>query len=138
MSLDKIHSALIQAYVAAFPTLPTAYPNANFKPSTNKWAKIDFSPAQPFTFTLGDGGEDMQRGVLSVSLFYPQDTGTYDFYQDYSTLRGRFTGGKFFTFSGQSVWIRSCGVTAPVSDGAYLRGIVIIEWEATIARPVII
>ena len=139
MSVANIQSALITAYLDKFPTLPTAYPNVRFSPPSQgaKWAKIDFTASQPFVFTLGNGGEDMQRGLFVVSFFYPQDTGTFDFYTDVATMREQFVAGKFFTFGGIVTKIISSGANGPVSDGSWLRGMVTIEWESLLARTII-
>jgi len=134
MSLGKVQSAFVTAYVAAFPTRATSYPNAKFVPPTGAWVKFDFTPAQPFVFTLGSGGDDMQRGLVQLSFFYPQDTGTAAFYTDVGSCRTAFTAGKFFTYSGQTVKVISCGASGPVSDGPWLRGIVTVEWETLLKR----
>lgn len=137
MSLIKIQAAFVTAYITAFPSVPTAYPNVKFNPPAGKWVKFDFVPSPPFVFSLGNGGDDMQRGVVSLSFFYPQDTGTADFYDDFEICRSTFVAGKFFTYSDQSAKVISCGASGPVSDGPWLRGNVAIDWEALIKRTTI-
>lgn len=139
MSIASIQSALTKAYLDVFPVVATAFPNVSFSPPNNRerWVKIDFTPYQPFLFTLGVGGEDIQRGLFQLSFYYPQNIGTANYYADVETCRQQFVAGKTFTYNGQTVRVISCGARGSVSDGPWLLGIVSIEWEALLVRAII-
>lgn len=137
MSLSKIKSTLVNAYITGGFRLPTAYENRIFKPDNTKpWASIFIVPNQPTVATLGDAGTDNHDGFLQIDLNYPAGQGDGEILAKVDEIRAHFTAGKYFTLDNQTVVISSCGR----SQGRDVNGMyqinITINWYARTARGV--
>jgi len=141
MSFSSVQSALIAKWVAvnallADGPLETAYPNTKFSPPASgvPWAQVFLLANQPFVGSLGSSGEDEMSGILQIDLHYPLGEGVFDLNAAYDVIRDNFKAGTYLTYSTQWVLINSCGMEPPMSEGAYYKGMITIEWETRLTR----
>ena len=106
MSLKKINSALVSAYLAAYPSVPTSYEGVAFTPPQGKWAQVTNLPAGGDVVTLGTGGEDEIAGVFQIDVNVTEGTGTSVLLADLDTLKNYFIAGRWLTYQGQNVLVR--------------------------------
>ena len=137
MSIAKIRSALVQAFENGAFDLPTVYENTDsYTPQANTpWCQFIFIPNQPNVLTLGSTGEDEHTGLVRVLLNYPLDTGSGAALLKADEIRAVFKAGTTFTYDGQSVMVRSCGVNqvSEITDGFHTTAVT-ITWRALTAR----
>ena len=135
MSLLKIKSTLLQAYVDGAFGLSTAYENRQFEPTTGTpWAAVYVLPNQPSAFSLGSNGSDEHDGILQIDLNYPTGNGDGAVLAKADAIRAVFKHGVSFTLDSQAVSIRQCGRSgARIVDG-YFKEIITINWTARTLR----
>lgn len=124
MSVPKIRSALVQAFIAGafFDSSKVQWENKQFTPPADApWASVFFLPNNPSVATLGPDGTDEVDGFLQVDLNYPPDTGTADIDAKYDAMRLVFPAGARFTYSGTEVIIKSCGRSQGRVVGSFYR-----------------
>jgi len=135
MSLQNTKIALMTKLDSVLGGIPAEKENAHFiKPPDAKWAQVFFMPTQPTVFTLGAGGLDEYRGLVQVSIRYPEGTGTKDADDDCETFRSQFKAGTMLVYGGQEVKIISCGRNqGRLQDNWFLVAIT-ISWYALVPR----
>lgn len=112
MSLSKVNSALVQAFLATglFAQSKVQFENVLFTPPTGEpWAAVYFVPNTPEVSTLGEEGTDEATGFLQIDLNFPNNKGTAACNEAVDTLRNTFTAGKRFVYLGQELAILNCG-----------------------------
>lgn len=138
MSIAKIRSALIQAYMDCSLGLPTQYPNMQYQPTGGTWVSLSIINGRAFPATLGNGGADELRGILQISIHMEPNTGDGFYYNAVDTLRAKFIAGKAFTFDGTWVRVTSTSPRTTFYNPPYTTGVVEVEWESRINRNLII
>lgn len=83
----QVHTALRNALAAAFPAMPTAWPNEAFEPAKDAvddsgnavpWMRPTFKPGLSFTGELGLEGVDKRVGAYLIQVFTPDNCGAGD------------------------------------------------------------
>ena len=136
MSELKINAALVSAYRAVMPSLPTAFEGVAFTPATGtKWAALNNLRAGADVASLGVGGQDEHTGVLQIDVNVPEGTGTGELLADADTLRGYFIAGRSFTYQTQTVRVRRADVSQVRRVDGWLRVSVSVTYSAFTIRP---
>lgn len=92
MSLEKVQLGLISLYQTLTPEIPTAWDNRKFDPVRDSlWASVHFMPAGEEMATLGQGGTDLNFGILQINLNIPLGIGEKNTREKISSLRTCFS-----------------------------------------------
>lgn len=136
MSYLKIESALMKAVSEVGLTIPIQYPNQRFQvPDTGAWGQVFLIPNRPEIRTLGEGGYNIVTGLLQFTLRYPLGVGTAPYRSDFSLIAAKFKTG-YLTHDGQAVLVLTTGQEPIFFSDKYLVGVVSIQWESRIKRPI--
>lgn len=139
MSALKINAALVAAYRAILPTLPTAFEGVTFTSTVgSKWGQVANLRAGADVASLGVGGLDEHTGVLQIDISVPENTGTAALLRDADTLRAYFIAGRHFTYQDQTVRVRRADVSSIRRVDGWLRISVSVTYSAFTTRPEII
>lgn len=139
MSELRINAALVSAYRAVMPTLPTAFEGAPFTPPAGqKWGQLTNLRAGADVASLGVGGLDEHTGVLQIDISVPEGTGTGELLRNADTLRAYFVAGRHFTYQDQSVRVRRADVSSIRRVDGWQRISVSVTYSAFTTRPEII
>lgn len=123
MSLLAIRRALETQLLALTPAIETAAENVAFEPKVGTpHQRIHLLPNNPSSPTLGTAELIKEQGILQVSLYYPQNTGTKAALERAEAIRGQFPKGLTLTSGGVNVTIAQRGSIAPavMSDAWYV------------------
>lgn len=105
MSAALIRQALEVALAAMSPSLPTAYENAPYTPTTGTaWQRVNIMHAEPRPLEQG-GKLHEEPGFMQVTLFYPPNTGPAAAEARAELIRSTFKHGSQFTASGVTVTV---------------------------------
>lgn len=110
MSLEKTNSALVSAWLAAFPSdvLPTAFPNIAFTPpDSGLYAELAVVSASNSAATLGNEGDDEDIGYMQVVLNDDLGIGTANLNRTLDEIKVAFKNGRGFSYDGQTVIMNS-------------------------------
>lgn len=111
MSLSKVRSAMVQAYVEASLGLSYASENKVFTPPVNApWAEVTYLPGEPTLGSIGLKGMDELEGYLQVNINTPTNTGTELAMLKVDMLRAYFFAGRALTYQGQEVRVKGVGI----------------------------
>lgn len=136
MSALKINAALVAAYRAILPTLPTAFEGVAFTPVTgSKWGRVTNLRAGDDVASLGVGGMDESTGVFQIDVSVPEGAGTAELLRDADTLRAYFVAGRAFTYQSQAVRVRRADVSPIRRVDGWLRISVSVTYSAFTIRP---
>ena len=138
MSYGEIRSALVNGFTAALgtPLPPVEYENLDFVvPEDCKlWLSVAFVVADTTPVTLGDDGWDEVRGFLQVDINVPKGDGEVVVFQNVSTLRNYFKGGKGLTYKESAVVIVSSSPSPARIVGNWYRVSLTINFYSRIKR----
>lgn len=101
----------MQGYLDAMaPTPPpTEYENTKFQTPANVplWMSLSLLPVSSHAATLGDNGEDEEKGLFQIDINVPDGTNEKTLIQTADILKSFFTSGKSLTYNGVTVVILS-------------------------------
>jgi hypothetical protein len=118
MSAVSIRAALETALNAITPTLPIAWENVPFTPTTGiTYQRATLLFAQPDNSTMGDNFY-REQGFLQIDLCYPRDTGPLAANNRATLIRSTFKRGDSFIKSGIVTTIEATPEIRP----AYIDG----------------
>lgn len=108
MSYTNIRSAFA-AQLQTLPNLPAvAWENVTFTPVPGApYFKPSLLMSEPSQAALGDAGENEQRGVYQISIYFPSEGGEKGLYDYIDAIRSHFKRGTRLTHEGQSLTIRN-------------------------------
>jgi hypothetical protein len=110
MSVEKVRSALVTAYLEAVGNKPTQYTNVDFTPPNNlPWNAVHFAPNLPVPATCGPDGEDEFTGFLQVTCCCPSGRGEKPALDQVNLLLAKFKTGSKFAYQNQEVMVTSAG-----------------------------
>lgn len=139
MSALKINAALVTAYRAVMPSVPTAFEGVAFTPTTGqKWAQVTNLRAGDDVASIGVGGMDESTGVFQIDVNVPENTGTAVLLADADALRAYFVAGRLLTYQTQTVRVRRADVSPIRRVDGWLRISVSITYSAFTTRPEIL
>lgn len=121
MSLVAIRAALEVQLNAMTPALPTAFENANFTPPAAgaPYQAVNLLPAEPDNNVFGPNFQ--QRGLLQVTLSYPQAAGPAAAAARAELIRAQFPRGLSVTAGGITATIEKTPEVGPalIVDARY-------------------
>jgi hypothetical protein len=128
--------------VAGLPTIPAAsigWENRLFEPAEkNPWASVFYRPNIPTTRTLGPCGSDQITGFVQIDFNIAPNGETKTLTDWEEKGRIYFHPGRFFTYSGQSVIVASCGMSAGRHVDNFYRKSLTIAFRSYIKRSEVI
>lgn len=134
MSYPDVTAALEVHLASMTPALETAWENVKTSATTEPFQWVNFLPAEPENPTLGSDFY-RERGIMQVTLSYPQLGGAGDVRARAEAIREWFPRGASFASGSVTVHIDrtpSIGTARPV-DGRFLLP-VSIRYRADIYR----
>lgn len=139
MSALKINAALVTAYRAVLPSIPTAFEGVAFAPTVGqKWAQVTNLRAGDDVASLGVGGQDESTGVFQIDVSVPENTGTAALLADADTLRAYFVAGRLFTYQTQTVRVVRADISSCRRVDGWLRISASVTYSAFTTRPEIL
>lgn len=121
MSLVAVRAALEQRLAAMAPALETAWENANFTPPAAgaPYQAVNLLPAEPDNNVFGPNFQ--QRGLLQVTLSYPQAKGVIEAAPRAELIRAQFPRGLSLTAGGITTTIEKTPEIGPalIVDARY-------------------
>jgi hypothetical protein len=105
MSYALIRQALEVRLNALTPPLPTAWENSSFIQPVTAFQRVSLLPANTSNPTFGDTLAE-EKGILQVTLCYPQGNGPVDAMTRAELLRAWFPRGLSISAGGITVRIR--------------------------------
>lgn len=137
-----IRTALMNTVFNAGLTYPVKYPNGSFytgttlsaQPDNSPWLRVTDLPSQPIQRSMGNSGNDIQVGVLQISIFVPIGSGDIKALQIADEIETIIYAGAVLTYNAESVRITSVGVQQGTIETAWYSQILNIEYYAYLQR----
>ncbi len=104
-------------------------------PSDALWAAVDKMPVSSLPITLGEGGEDEEKGILQITLYFPSHLGDGALRAAVGKAKRYFTAGSTSTYNDATVHFQQTKNSAYFRDDARFCCHVSIYWRGRTVRP---
>jgi hypothetical protein len=113
-----------------------AWPGVSFTPPSDAvWVSVDKLPISSNPVTMGLGGEDDERGILQLSLYFPSHLGEGALRAAVGKTKRYFTAGSTSTYSGAVARFQQSKNSPYIRDDARFCCHVSIYWHGRTTRP---
>lgn len=132
-----VQRALINVIVAAYPNVPTSFPEQELSDEDKPdglWLALHDIPVSTTPVTVGDKGEDEALGIFQIDVNMPSGRGTGPTLQKADEIASMFTSGKSLLYNAQEVRVRRTEINPGRRVGGYYRISVSINYFARFQR----
>jgi hypothetical protein len=113
-----------------------AWPGVTFTPPSNAaWVSVEKLPISSMPVTMGIGGEDDEKGILQLSLYFPSHLGEGALRAAVGKAKRYFTAGSTSTYSGAVARFQHAKNSPYFRDDARFCCHVSIYWHGRTTRP---
>jgi hypothetical protein len=113
-----------------------SWPGVDFTPPSDAaWVAVEKLPIATNSVTMGEGGEDEERGILQLSLYFPSHLGEGALRAAVGKTKRYFTPGSTSTYSGAVARFQQTKNSPFFRDDARFCCHVSIYWRGRTTRP---
>jgi len=113
-----------------------AWPGVTFTPPSDAtWVSVEKLPISSMPVTMGLGGEDDEKGILQLSLYFPSHLGEGALRAAVGKAKRYFTAGSTSTYSGAVARFQHAKNSPFFRDDARFCCHVSIYWRGRTVRP---